>query len=62
LRRYSMRVQLAGQRELPNHWQDLSCRLLLRDPSRGHELLGELEHIDGIAQVSLYHRADESEM
>ena len=62
LRRYSMRVQLAGQRELPNHWQDLSYRLLLRDPGRGHELLGELENISGVSQVSLYHRADESEM
>jgi hypothetical protein len=62
LRRYSMRVQLAGQRELPNHWQDLSYRLLLRDPGRSHELLGELEHTEGLAKVSLYHRADESEM
>ena len=62
LRRYCTRVQLAGQRELPNHYQDLSHRLLLRDPGLGHELLGELEQIDGLSQVSLYHRADEAEM
>lgn len=62
LRRYSMKVQLAGQRELPNQWQDMSYRLLLRDPGRSHELLGELQRIEGISQVSLYHRADESEM
>jgi hypothetical protein len=62
LRRYGMRVQLAGQRELPNQWQDMSYRLLLRDPGRSHDLLGELEQIEGVSQVSLYHRADESEM
>jgi len=62
LRRYSMRVQLAGHRELPNHWQDLSYRLLLRDPDRTQELLHELERSDGVTQVSLYQRADESEM
>jgi hypothetical protein len=62
LNRYSMRVQLAGHRELPNHWQDLSYRLLLRDPARSHELLKELEGSDGVTQVSLYQRADESEL
>jgi hypothetical protein len=40
----------------------MSYRLLLRDPGRSHELLGELQRIEGISQVSLYHRADESEM
>jgi hypothetical protein len=62
LNRYSMKVQLAGHRELPNHWQDLSYRLLLRDPARSQELLKDLESAEGVTQVSLYQRADESEM
>jgi hypothetical protein len=62
LRRHSMRVQLAGQRELPGALQDLSYRLLLRDPARSQELVHELEAAAGVSQVSLYQRPDESEV
>ena len=62
LRRHSVRVQLASQRDLADQARDLSYRLLLRDPSRSGELLTELETTTGVAHVSLYHREDESEI
>lgn len=62
LRRHSLRVQVAAQRDLPHHMIDLSYRLLLRDPRRSNELLEELQSVQGISQVSLYHRADEAEV
>lgn len=62
LRRHSLKVQIAAQRDLPDHMIDLSYRLLLRDPRRSQELLSELQSTEGISQVSLYHRADEAEV
>jgi hypothetical protein len=62
LRRHSVRVQLASQRDLADHARDMSYRLLLRNPTRSGELLTELETAPGIAHVSLYHREDESEI
>jgi len=60
--RHSARVQLASQRDGPEEGLDLTYRLLLRDPARSRELLGELNLADGIGQASLYHRQDESEI
>ncbi len=62
LRRHSLKVQVAAQRDLPDQMMDLSYRLLLRDPRRSHDLLTELQSTEGISQVSLYHRADEAEV
>jgi hypothetical protein len=62
LRRHSVRVRLAAHRELPDETQDMSYRILLRDPMRGHDLVNELEQAPGITRVSLHHRPDESEM
>jgi uncharacterized membrane protein YhiD involved in acid resistance len=62
LRRHSVRVQLASQRDLADQARDLSYRLLLRNPARSGELLTELESTTGINHVSLYHREDESEI
>lgn len=62
LRRHSVHVILASQRDLTDHQRDLSYRLLLRDPARSNELLSELETTPGIDHVSLYHRQDESEI
>src|SRR4029453_12537273 len=62
LRRHSLRVQVASQRDLPDQAIDLSYRLLLRDPRRSHDLLSELQSTQGISQVSLYHRSDEAEV
>jgi len=62
LHRHSGRMQLASQRHLDESREDLSYRLLLRDPSRSRELLEELETTQGVDHVSLYHREDESEM
>jgi hypothetical protein len=61
-RRHSARVQLASQRGGLEEGLDLSYRLLLRDPSRSRELLTELKSAQGVADVSLYHREDESEI
>jgi uncharacterized membrane protein YhiD involved in acid resistance len=62
LRRHSLKVQVAAQRDLPEQMMDLSYRLLLRDPKRSQELLRELQSTEGVSQVSLYHRADEAEV
>ncbi len=62
LRRHSNRIQLASERKLTDSGLDLSYRLLLRDPSRSNELLTELESSDGIENVSLFMREDESEI
>jgi hypothetical protein len=62
LRRHSLHANLASQHDLEAEKIDLSYRLLLRDPSRSRELLKELEETQGVARVSLFHRADESEV
>lgn len=62
LRRHTVSVQLASQRDMADHARDLSYRLLLRNPARSGELLTELETTPGVAHVSLYHREDESEI
>jgi hypothetical protein len=62
LKRHSLKVQIAAQRDLPEQMMDLSYRLLLRDPRRSQDLLNELQSTEGISQVSLYHRADEAEV
>jgi hypothetical protein len=62
LRRHSLHTNLASQHDLEAEKIDLSYRLLLRDPSRSRELLKELEETQGVARVSLFHRADESEV
>jgi len=60
--RHSARVQLASQRDGPEEGMDLTYRLLLRNPARSRELIGELNLADEIGQASLYHRQDESEI
>ena len=40
---------------------DLSCRLLLRDPARGQELVEELNALNGVSRLSTLQAADESE-
>jgi len=62
LRRHSVRVQMASQRGGPEGGLDVSYRLLLRDPARSNELLGELQAVEGVAHASLYLREDESEI
>jgi len=62
LRRHSARSRLAGRRDGPDQGLDLSYRLLLRDPARSGELVAELQQADGVEEVSMFHREDESEM
>lgn len=62
LRRYSVKAQLASRRTLDDDRQDLSYRLMLRDPARSRELLSDLQSTDGVGRVSLYRREDESEV
>ncbi|MBG83679.1 MAG: hypothetical protein CMJ40_03925 [Phycisphaerae bacterium] len=61
LKRHSRRIHLATERRLTDEGLDLSYRLLLRDPERRDELLRALENSEGIQNVSLYMRDDESE-
>ena len=62
LRRHAARTHMAGRRDGADEGLDLSYRLLLRDPSRSGELMAELEAADGVDEVSLFHREDESEI
>lgn len=62
LSRHSLRVQLASERRLSDQGVDLSYRLLLRDPTRSNELVSELQDAQGVTNVSIYHREDESEV
>lgn len=61
LRRHSRRIHLASERRLTDKGLDLSYRILLRDPDRREELLNALEDAEGVQNVSLYLREDESE-
>ncbi len=62
LKRHSRKVTLAAQRKVGDEGMDMSYRLLLRDPSRSHELQSELEETEGVQRVSLFMREDESEV
>jgi Domain of unknown function (DUF4956) len=63
LRRHSRQTQCASQRSNEGYAGiDLSYRLLLRDPARSEELIGELQTLKGVARVSSLHAGDESEL
>jgi hypothetical protein len=63
LHRHSRSAQCASQRSNEGYAGiDLSYRLLLRDPSRSHELIDELRALNGVARVSSLHAGDESEL
>ena len=61
--RHSRKAHIASQRSNEGYAGiDLSYRLLLRDPSRAHELVEELKGLKGVARVSSLHSGDESEL
>jgi len=63
LHRHSRTTQCASQRSNEGYAGiDLSYRLLLRDPTRSHELMDELRALQGVARVSSLHAGDESEL
>ena len=62
LRRHSLRTQLTNERRRTDDGVDLSYRLLMRDPKRDSELKLELDQTEGLEQVSLFLREDESEI
>jgi hypothetical protein len=62
LRRHSLKAQLAGHRPMDDENHDLSYRLKLRDPTRSHDLLSDLEAARGVGRVTLYRREEESEV
>lgn len=59
--RHTSRTELASERNLTNAGLELSYRLLLRDPTRSHELVSDLRETPGIEQPSLYSHNDEAE-
>ncbi len=63
LERHSLRVHLAHQHggSAPEG-TELSYRLLLRDPARAADLLGELAVLPGVGRISSAHAADDSEI
>ena len=63
LHRHSRRAQCASQRSSETaEGADLSYRILLRDPNRLDELLGELRRLDGVSHLTSLHAQDESEL
>jgi hypothetical protein len=61
--RHSRSAQCASQRSNEEFaGMDLSYRLLLRDPARSHELIEELQALQGVARVTCLHAGDESEL
>jgi len=63
LDRHSSKSQCASQRSLDvAEGTDLSYRLLLRDPARIGELLGELRALNGVSRVTSLKAEDESEL
>ena len=62
LRQHCVRTLLASQQRAAQDTTNLSYRVLLRDPTRSHELQNVLEQTTGIGNVSLFLREDESEV
>jgi len=63
LNRHSRRTLCASQRSHEGYeGTDLSYRLLLRDPRRVDELIGELRETAGVSRVTSMQADDESEM
>ena len=63
LERHSLRIYFIFQRaSREGIGSDLSYRILLRDPSRTEDLLGELRKLDGISRLTSMKAEDESEV
>ncbi len=63
LDRHALKVQMASQRSVQDEeGADLSYRLLMRDPSRVHDLLGELQANTSISRVTTMKAEEESEV
>ena len=61
--RHSRKIHLASQRTHQGYeGADFSFRLLLRDPNRIEELVGELQGLEGASQVTTLKSEDESEL
>ncbi len=56
------RTLLASQQQAAEDTANLSYRVLLRDPDRSNELQAALENTQGIGNVSIFMREDESEV
>ena len=61
LYRHAARTELASERNLTESGLELSYRILLRDPRRGHELVSELRETIGISDPALFNHNDEAE-
>jgi hypothetical protein len=62
LRQHCARTLLASQQRAAKDTANLSYRVLLRDPGRSNDLQKTLEDTEGISNVSLFLREDESEV
>ncbi|MBM3847324.1 MAG: DUF4956 domain-containing protein [Verrucomicrobia bacterium] len=63
LNRHCYRAHLASQRTHEGYeGTDLSYRLLLRDPNRSDELIGELRQTTGVSRVTSMQAEEESEI
>jgi hypothetical protein len=61
LDRHCLRVQAAEDRRVSDAGLDLAYRVLLRDPARSDQLDWDLRQTEGMEDVSVFVRRDESE-
>lgn len=59
---HCLRALLVNEQQIGPDVRVQSYRVLLRDPSRGHELRSALEATPGMSDVTLYLRTDEGEV
>jgi hypothetical protein len=59
--RHATKAELASERNLTDAGLELSYRLLLRNPARGHELVAELREMEGVAEPAMFTHSDEAE-
>jgi hypothetical protein len=63
LERHCRRADLVSRRAMPdNTTDDLSYRLVFRDPSRGDELVSELRAVEGVRSVSMLVQGEQAEL
>jgi len=61
LERHGSRLHAAGQHASPAGGTELSYRVLMRDPARVEEMLGDLREVPGVARVHTIQAENESE-
>jgi hypothetical protein len=60
--RHASSSTVVSERRSPDGGVDVAYRILMRDPSRSHELQSALAHAEGLTNVSVFMHDDEAEI